>query len=254
MAVVFGFMFVGISLWAALQLMGLHSFYGSASQALLVITQNMRCFLIIFVPVILEKFMGLRIDLKVIFSFYIFGILSTFCGEGFMFYYKDPTHTYDKTLHLVAGMMQIYVAFGFGWIMVKDGGGKHKFAFAMLFAFVASMAVAAMWELLEFCSDVFTGSDMQKTVPAPLFNGGDTWAQLNGTDEEIAQFFRNPSGYRYGIMDSMLDMVYCLGGSIFAIIVMAVIKHFKKNAFESCVIYSADYRFKFLQKRQSQSV
>lgn len=250
MSIVFGAMFLGVSVAGALQLMGLHHYYSSDAQALLVITQNTRCFFIIFVPIILEKCFGFRLDLKIIFAFFVFGLFSTVLGEGFQFYYLDKTHTYDKTLHLISGMMQVYVAFGFGQYIADGGGSKHKFASALLFAFVASMAVAALWEILEFSSDVFTGSDMQKTVaPGILSNGGNTHAPLNGTNEEIGAFYRNPDGYRWGINDSMLDMVYCLGGSVFFIIVMVIVHAFKKNAFDNSLVYSPDFRFAFIKNR-----
>lgn len=249
LSVFFGAVYLGTAFFGALQLMGVHNVYKTDEQAMLVLTQNLRSMLIIIIPFVLEKIMGFRADLKMITALFLFGVFSTVLGEGFLFYYLDPTHTYDKTLHLIAGIIQLYLAYGFGQYMIRNGNARHKFASALFFAFMASMAIAALWELLEFSSDTLLGTDMQKTIaPDALANGGSTRDPLNGTDEMIAEFYRYPHGYRYGIMDSMVDMVCCLAGTVGCIIFMAVYKKFKKNAFENCVTFSPDYRFKFINR------
>jgi hypothetical protein len=56
---------------------------------------------------------------------------------------------------------------------------------------------------------------MQKTIPeGNLFNGGNSFADLLGSDAEVAAFFRTSKGYRYALMDTMSDLVECFGGSL----------------------------------------
>jgi hypothetical protein len=49
---------------------------------------------------------------------------------------------------------------------------------------------------------------MQKFIPAdPFFNGGDSSKPLNGSDQEIANFYRFPKGYAFALRDTMEDII-----------------------------------------------
>lgn len=245
MAVVFGLIFIGAIIPPALNKY-LH-WYDSDAQANLAIMQNLRCGLIIFVPIIFEKCFGVRVDLKIIFMFYLFGICSTVLGETFKVYYM--TVYWDKSLHAISGAMTFYVAFGFGQMFLRTSTGKHKFGAALFIGFLGSMAVASIWEILEFGTDMVFGTDMQKFIPQNGIGGTDSFQDLIGTNEEIAEFFRHPEGYHFALMDTMMDMIYCLGGTTLFMIVMLVVKRLKNNAFENSVIYNKNFRFGFIKKK-----
>ena len=226
----------------------IHGWYGE-KQGLLVITQNLRSMLLILIPFVLEKFFGVKFDFKVLIFLYVFGFASTVLGETCKFYYFISD--WDKYLHAISGCMQVYIAFAIAQAMMKSSTSKYKFWFALFFAFLGSMAVAALWELLEFSSDELLGTNMDKAMAFQDAFGD--WNSKNPydpniSDEVIGQFYRNPSGYRMAIQDAMWDMMMCLIFSVAFIVFMAVVKLIKKDAFEKdTVVYSPDYRFKFLR-------
>ena len=77
---------------------------------------------------------------------------------------------------------------------------------------------------------------MQKTIPEGVFfNGGNSFADLQGSDAELASFFRSAKGYRYAIFDTMGDLVDCfLGSLLFQILVIPLRR--KKNDFGADLI------------------
>lgn len=226
-----------------------HHFYSNA-QAGLTVTQSLRCFLVILAPIVLEKCFGIRLDLKLVAFLCVFCVFSVTLGEGLKVYYSISW--WDKALHFISGAMQVYIFFGFAQLMLKDSPSKNKFWYALFLAFFGSMAIAALWELLEFATDCFTGSNMQKVIP-PGMGGGDNgyncWLPLDSSvsDEAIGEYYRTPDHYRYGIMDSMMDMVMCLFGSLAFIAIMAVVRLIKKDAFENSVKFDKGYRFGFIK-------
>lgn len=220
--------------------------YGEA-QGVLVITQNLRSMLLILIPLVLEKIFGVKVDYKILFFLYLFGFSATVLGESCRFYYDVPG--WDKVLHAISGCMQVYIVFGFAQAMMKSSTSKYKFWFALFFAFLGSMAVAALWEILEFSSDQLLGTDMQKTMPfRDAFGDWNTKHDLGASIEQIGEFYKSPAGYRMGIMDSMTDIVWCLVASVAFVVVMAVIYLIKKDFFKDSVKYSPDYRFGFIRK------
>lgn len=223
-----------------------HNYYDEA-QARLVIIQNLRLSLILLIPYVLEKFFGLRVELKILIFFYLFAFVAAVIGETFKVYYR--AEYFDKTLHAISGFIALYFGYGFAYLILKNGTGNHKFLAALTLGFLAAAGVAAIWELLEFTTDLIFGTNMQKIIPPELFNGGNSYAELSGTDQQIAEFFRRPEGYKYALMDSMWDMLVAFIASVFFAIVMAVVKKFNKNAFENCVIYDPDLRMAKLRNK-----
>lgn len=249
MTVFFAVSFIGSVIIGATN--GLHRRYTDA-QANLVVSQNFRIVFILLIPYVFEKLFGLRIDLKLLTAFYLFGFLSTVIGETFLVYYK--VQLFDKILHATSGIIAIYFSYGFVYVFLKNGTGKHNFAAALVLGFLIALGLAAFWEIIEFTWDLIFGTNMQKIIPEnELFNGGDSFAQLNGTDAQIAEFFREPSGYKYALLDSMWDMVVAFVTSAAFAVVMIVIKLLKKNSFENCVIYDPDLRMKLIKNRKNKA-
>lgn len=246
--VFFGLWFIGSVIMGATN--KYHHLYFDA-QAQLVVSQNFRIAFILLIPYVLEKFFGLRIDLKVLVFFYLFGFVSTVVGETFTVYYKVVL--FDKILHGISGFIALYLSYGFVYVVLKNGTGKHNFFVSVLLGVVIALGVAALWEMIEFVYDLIFHTNMQKIIPPELFNGGDSSAELSGTDQQIAEFFRKPEGYKYALMDSMWDMLVAFIVSIVFAVIMIIIKAVKKDAFENCVIYNADLRMKLLKDRKGKA-
>lgn len=246
--VFFGAWFIGSVIAGATN--GYHHAYDEA-QANLVVSQNFRILFILLVPYVLEKLFGLRIDLKILVSLYLFGFVSTVIGETFTVYYR--VELFDKILHGISGFIALYLSYGFVYAALKNGTGKHKFAVSVLLGVIVALGVAALWEMIEFTYDLMFGTNMQKLTPPQFYNGGNTFADLPGTDEEIAAYFRKPEGYKYALMDSMWDMLVAFLASIAFAVIMFVIKAVKKDAFEKCVICDPDLRLAAIKNRKRKS-
>ena len=247
MTAFFGLWFIGSVIVGSLN--KFHNWYSEA-QANLVVIQNLRLVFILLLPYVLEKIFGLRVDLKILLFFYLFAFVAAVVGETFEVYYINGIY-FDKILHGISGAFTLYVGFAFSQLLLKSSNAKHKFAIAMVFAVFFSAGVAALWEILEFGTDLLFGTNMQKIIPenTALFNGGDTWQDLWGSDEDLVEFFRHPEGYRYALMDTMWDMVIAFITTLAFIFVMAGIKAVKKDAFENCIIYNGEYRLNIIKNR-----
>lgn len=244
----FAVWFIGSVIFGATN--SLHHRYTDA-QANLVVSQNFRIAFILLIPYVCEKLFGLRIDLKILIFFYLFGFVSTVVGETFTVYYR--VELFDKILHGISGFIALYISYGFVYVALKNGTGKHNFIVSVLLGLVIALGIAALWEMIEFTYDLIFGTNMQKIIPPELFNGGDSFADLNGTDQQIADFFRKPEGYKYALMDSMWDMLVAFITSVVFAVVMIIIKAVKKDAFENCVVYNADLKMKLIKDRRKKA-
>ena len=65
---------------------------------------------------------------------------------------------------------------------------------------------------------------MQKCIPDAFRNGGDIFKDLNGTVEEIGQFYQKPSGYRYALMDTMFDIIADTAGAVLSAVALIFVK------------------------------
>ena len=140
-------------------------------------------------------FLGKKIKLEIPTFLQIFALCFIFAhfilGEIFRAY--DHVPFFDKTLHVLSGLA--FAALGFSLINILNKSDKiHlKFSpgFVVLFAFCFSMAVASVWEVIEFSIDGITGSNMQRWQnDAVLSNAG-----------------------KAGLSDTMWDMIVCLIGT-----------------------------------------
>jgi len=95
-----------------------------------------------------------------------------------------------------------------------------------------------VWEVMEFFIDSIFGCNMQKFIPMVdgIWNGGAGKEPLIGTNEQIAEFFRSPAGYKYALMDTMYDIIVDLFGALFMTMVCYVIMKFTKTSMDGFVI------------------
>ncbi len=114
-----------------------------------------------FAPEIFTKLSGVKITMaaRVIYSVFIFG--TQWLGTYLRFY--DSIVWWDIMLHFVSGILLGYVGLILlMWIdrenMIK---GRIKFSVIVIFSFLVSVSGAVFWEITEFLSDTFLGSNTQ---------------------------------------------------------------------------------------------
>ena len=204
--------FLGNVLLGALN--GVHGYFDKA-QAPLVISGNCAGLFAVAVPFILKRF-GVNIAKPLIYLWWAFAFLHGVLGEALTLYYR--IEFYDKLLHGVSGALIFYTALCISRSFFANKNVSHKFLVCLVFSGCAALTVGVIWELLEFLCDSIFGTNAQKFIPTDgdMFNGGFSFEELGGTDEELAEFYRNPSGYKFALMDTMLDIVVFFGSTVIA--------------------------------------
>lgn len=160
--------------------------------------------------------------LYVVFSLYTMGPL---LGAVYKLYYVTPW--WDDLLHVLAGFL--FAVCGAYLAYALNRGNKTSVLLAALFGVCFSMGIAVLWEVFEFSSDVFLGSDMQSDsivdyVATKLgrTDGGVT-AFESITDVVIGGQSLGLGGYLdIGLYDTMQDMIVETLGAV-AYLVYALI-------------------------------
>ena len=152
--------------------------------------------------------------LYVVFSFYTMGPL---LGAVYKLYYVTPW--WDDLLHLLAGFL--FAVCGVYLAYALNRKGTTSVALAALFGVFFSMGIAVFWEIFEFSSDVFLGSDMQADTLVDYVatklgrtDGGVTVFE-NITDVVIGGKPLGLGGYLdIGLYDTMNDMLVETAGAL----------------------------------------
>jgi hypothetical protein len=196
----------------------------TSTSPLLVMLSAVGGIILAFLPYLTKALLKIRLSPLTNLFIQIFGLMGIGFGETLDCYYRFPY--WDDIMHFISGIWVSYLAYAFLYAWMGEDHLSHSQAYLAGGAFAISLSVALLWEVYEFSFDTFFGTDMQKSIPEGLlFNGGNSFADLVGTDSEIAAFFRSPEGYRYALMDTMSDLLECLGGSLlFQIILFPLTK------------------------------
>jgi hypothetical protein len=215
----------------------------TSTSPLLVMLSAVGGMVLAFLPYLSEKILKIHLSIGVNLAIQLFGLMGIALGETLDFYYHYSA--WDNTMHFLSGFGVSLLAYAFLYAWKSEDQLSHPGVYLCLGAFLLSLAVGFLWEIYEFSFDTFFGTDMQKTIPeGVLFNGGNSFAVLNGSDADLAAFFRSAQGYRYAITDTMNDLVDCLLGSLlFQIIVIPLRK--KKPDFGANLI-------RFLPRKNSE--
>lgn len=165
--------------------------------------------LLVLLPAVMERIFRCRLCLPV----YIFGLLyavGPMLGQCWNFYYTISW--WDKLLHICGGVMFAIVGAYFFDLLTKQ---KDNFWASALFALCFSMAIAVLWEFVEFGADRFLGMDMQDdtviTSMTSYLLGNELG--MTGSIRSIQSVTVNGvplpvNGYiDVGLIDSMLDMM-----------------------------------------------
>ena len=147
-----------------------------------------------------ERLAGLRLPAAFDVSLFLFMDAALIFGGTYDFYSVVPG--WDKMLHTASGFVMYFMGLCLGELLAgKACGEKRRVVIATLFAFVFSVAIAGLWELFEFAGDSLFGTNNQ------AWQGG-----LLGETADGNYIVTDPRGN--GLIDSMLDMLCALGGTV----------------------------------------
>ena len=161
----------------------------------------------LLLPAMMERLVPCRLCLPV----YIFAILyavGPMMGQCWKFYYTISW--WDKLLHICGGVMFAIVGVYFFALLVKQ---KDNLLASVIFALCFSVAIAALWELIEFGADRFLGMDMQNdTVVTHLTSyllgeGIGVIGSIDDIRSVVVNGITLPGYIDIGLTDSMLDML-----------------------------------------------
>lgn len=195
------------------------------SQAILIIIESSVGFVICFLPIVLKKFAKIEFSFVLYLFIHTFLILAIFFGEILEFYYN--VSWWDDILHVFSGFGIAFITYCVTYLFIKKTNINKKVFVSVFIACLVSIFLGVIWEITEFSLDSIFGTNMQKFVPQipSLFNGGSSFEPLNGSEAEIAEFFKNASGYRYALLDTMYDLIDCFVGVAGFIIFVELVKH-----------------------------
>ena len=162
---------------------------------------------LILLPAMMERLFRCRMCLPV----YIFALLYSvgpMMGQCWNFYYTISW--WDKLLHISGGVMFAIVGDYIFELLTKR---KDHFVGAAIFALCFSMAIAALWEFVEFGADRFLGMDMQDDMLVThltsylLGEGVGVTGSIDSIQSVMVNGITLPGYIDIGLTDSMLDMM-----------------------------------------------
>lgn len=166
--------------------------------------------LLILLPEAAELIFRCKISTPV-YLFCLFYAIGAMLGHSWKFYYILPG--WDKMLHIFGGV--VFAIFGLFLFDILVEKCRKKTLTAAIFALCFSMAIAVLWEFVEFGADRFLGMDMQNDTIVTGFSSyylGDGLGML-GELPVIGQVTVDGvplpfEGYLdIGLFDSMYDML-----------------------------------------------
>ena len=162
---------------------------------------------LVLLPAMMERLFWCKLYLPV----YIFALVyavGPMMGQCWNFYYTISW--WDKLLHICGGVMFAIVGAYFFELLTKR---KDHIVGAVIFALCFSMAIAALWEFVEFGADRFLGMDMQDDMLVThltsylLGEGVGVTGSIENIQSVVVNGIQLPGYIDIGLTDSMLDMM-----------------------------------------------
>lgn len=157
-----------------------------------------------------------------LFTFYTIGPL---LGAVYNFYYY--TSWWDILLHLLAGTVFAVVGAQLSYVLNRQN--KTSYLFAAVFGVILSIAIAVVWEIFEYSSDVFLHSDMQAdTIIEAIYTKINRTDGLADVYEGITETVVNGqslgiNGYLdIGLIDTMHDMIIETAGALIFLVYVLI--------------------------------
>lgn len=217
------------------------------AQAKLILMSAISGILLTYVFIALEYLFGVKTAPTFRLMIQIFGALALVLGETFTLYYQIPW--WDTFLHFTSGILFAFVGSYLLDAVFKNSQIQHRNIVLIVGGCLICLSVGFIWEIFEFSMDSLFGLNMQKAIPEieGIFNGGNTFEELIGSSELIADFYKSPEGYRYALMDTMQDLTVCFLGVLLFGLISSILVKFKENAFEGKIAFTKEniiYRIK----------
>lgn len=162
---------------------------------------------LVLLPAMIERLVPCRLCLPV----YIFALLyavGPMMGQCWNFYYTISW--WDKLLHISGGVMFAITGAYFFELLTKQ---KDNFLASAIFSLCFSMAIATVWEFIEFGADRFFGMDMQDDMVVTqltsylLGEGIGVIGSIDSIQSVVVNDITLPGYIDIGLIDSMLDML-----------------------------------------------
>jgi len=162
---------------------------------------------LVLLPAMMERLFRCRLCLPV----YIFALVyavGPMLGQCWNFYYTISW--WDKLLHICGGVMFAIVGAYVFELLTKR---KDHFFGTAIFALCFSMAIAVLWEFVEFGADHFLGMDMQEDMLVThltsylLGEGVGVTGSVANIQSVVVNGITLPGYIDIGLTDSMLDMM-----------------------------------------------
>ncbi len=140
------------------------------SEYLFVCAQSAMFLIVSFLPNFLRKF-ELDIPDFIYIIFIFFCLAHFFCGEILGFFVKIKW--WDSVLHTFSGMIIALLSFSLINLLNKNAKGfKLNIGFAALFAFALTVSIGVIWEIVEFATDSWFGTNMQRAYVSTMNGRG----------------------------------------------------------------------------------
>ncbi|MDO4549256.1 MAG: DUF2238 domain-containing protein [Clostridia bacterium] len=140
------------------------------------------------VYLLVYRILGLKRTFKLEAVILAFTFMAYSLGVAGRWYHIVPY--YDKIMHALSGAFTMFLALpAFYWLKSEKKIKSEDCALAVAFCLCATLAVAGIWEIVEYIINLVTGIDLQNVAAS-------------------------------GVGDTMQDMIVCLAGALFMLIPM----------------------------------
>ena len=215
-----------IGVWAAGELFAIYSVirFGAAREweraLLAAVTLLLLC-----APFILEKLAHGRLSLP-FFLFGLFYAIGSMLGHSYKLYYLLPG--WDKMLHICGGVA--FAAVGYYLPQWAGVHGKNNRLVSVVFAVCFSMAVAMLWEFVEYGADRLFDMDMQNDTVVysitsyKLGNELGVLGRIPSIESVVINGSQLPlNGYLdIGLIDTMTDRLLETLGTVITVVILGI--------------------------------
>lgn len=184
-----------------------------------------------FIPNILKKHYHIKLPHFLQFFIIIFIYASIFLGEVNQFYNK--IWWWDSILHFSSGIALGFIGFLITYILYKTNKIKTDPVFLAIFSLMFAISLGVFWEIYEFSSDHFFGTDMQKSK------------NLNVND--------GVCNTRLGLVDTMFDLILDTAGALIASVAGYLFIRTKKVFFFGNIVHEFEKENQYLFKNDNEN-
>lgn len=166
--------------------------------------------LLICVPYIIKKLFKISFSRVVGISYYIYMFLAGFLGVGLRFY--SLYEVWDVIVHLLMGVgVSLLGGYVLNLTIYRKDKNRHNLLFTFIFMICFTLAIGALWEMLEFACDLIFDTSFQRYQ---------TYSGIALVGQQA-------------VLDTMIDLIMDFLGSIVGVAVVFVGTKCDKNFLKS---------------------